>query len=375
MAAVHKPASAHPSNFRIGDVTLDKVSSYTYLGIELSSCGSSALASKTLANKAQKALFKLKKTLCSTNLLPNIQMKLFDQLIAPICLYGSEIWGLDSLKQKLTGGNEFRLEENYDKLAAEKLHLSFCRFTLGVHRKAQNTAVRGELGKYPLGIDVICRVFKYVTSLYAKPEDSIIGEAIKVREINPSDSDYLEQCRNICKILNIDFANQIKDNNTNILKYKNMLKDRYSEFWNGKVTKEPKMRTYIQFKNKFTPEDYLNIHNFQIRKSLTQLRISAHKLQIERGRYTRPPTPVEARICVFCKDKKVEDELHFLMNCNLYEKERTDFFKMMCIKVPNFNNLNVNEKFVYLLTSANDVALLTARFVNTCFLKRENHIN
>ena len=50
-----------------------------------------------------------------------------------------------------------------------------------------------------------------------------------------------------------------------------------------------------------------------------RLRISAHRLEIERGRYNQ--TPVELRHCPWCKlvlnSEVTEDETHFLQHCDL----------------------------------------------------------
>jgi hypothetical protein len=48
----------------------------------------------------------------------------------------------------------------------------------------------------------------------------------------------------------------------------------------------------------------------QQRKLLTKFRISAHNLNIEKGRYIG--TKVEDRICNLCKNN-IEDEVHFLI--------------------------------------------------------------
>jgi hypothetical protein len=45
---------------------------------------------------------------------------------------------------------------------------------------------------------------------------------------------------------------------------------------------------------------------------LTKLKLSAHSLAIETGRYCKPTIPANERFCKACKDK-VEDEHHFLI--------------------------------------------------------------
>jgi hypothetical protein len=59
--------------------------------------------------------------------------------------------------------------------------------------------------------------------------------------------------------------------------------------------------------------------------TLCKFRISAHALEIEKGRYYNIPR--ENRVCLSCKAGKVEDELHFFLDCPSYEHLRQDFFE------------------------------------------------
>ena len=61
-----------------------------------------------------------------------IFIRLFDSLISPILLYGSEIWGIYNYKE------------------VDRLHLKFCKHLLGVKPQTSSAAVLGELGRYPL---------------------------------------------------------------------------------------------------------------------------------------------------------------------------------------------------------------------------------
>ena len=47
-----------------------------------------------------------------------------------------------------------------------------------------------------------------------------------------------------------------------------------------------------------------------------KLQINAHDLLIEMGRYTKSKkTPIENRLCRFCKSNNIEDEPHFILHC------------------------------------------------------------
>ena len=76
------------------------------------------------------------------------------------------------------------------------------------------------------------------------------------------------------------------------------------------IVKQGKLRKYYTFKPFMKKEVYLQcIKNRDVRKCLTQFRISAHQLAIERGRYKN--IKVDERFCKYCTAKEVEDEIHF----------------------------------------------------------------
>ena len=73
-----------------------------------------------------------------------------------------------------------------------------------------------------------------------------------------------------------------------------------------------KLRFYKTLKGSFTQEPYVtNIKNKSQRAWLTRFRVSAvSNLRIESGRYTRPVTPITARICRYCDSDSIDDEKH-----------------------------------------------------------------
>ena len=73
-----------------------------------------------------------------------IWLNIFQSVIEPIALYGSEVWGPIS-------NNEFT---KWDKHPIEILHAEFCKTVLQVQRKTQNKASRAELGQYSLLIQI-----------------------------------------------------------------------------------------------------------------------------------------------------------------------------------------------------------------------------
>jgi hypothetical protein len=83
----------------------------------------------------------------------------------------------------------------------------------------------------------------------------------------------------------------------------------------------------ILFSNIFIPNFVpfyfeTNLLSKSIKSKITQLRISAHCLNIERGNYNKPKIPKE-RFFKFCTE--VETEEHFLISCHKYKDIRKTF--------------------------------------------------
>ena len=51
----------------------------------------------------------------------------------------------------------------------------------------------------------------------------------------------------------------------------------------------------------------------------SKFRVRNHNLKIETGRFTIPKTPEDLRICDHCSLNSVENEMHVLFHCDLYD--------------------------------------------------------
>ena len=75
-----------------------------------------------------------------------------------------------------------------------------------------------------------------------------------------------------------------------------------------------------------------------MRSLLTKLRLSAHSLAIETGRYCKPTM----RDSVKHVKKKVEDEHHFLIECPIYNSVRDKFFTLFNRKFNETTEVTIN---------------------------------
>ena len=70
--------------------------------------------------------------------------KLFDAMVQPSLLYASEVWGL-----------------LHDDSPIEKVHLHACKKILNIPVRTPSDMVYGELGRYPLLVNISVRTIKF----------------------------------------------------------------------------------------------------------------------------------------------------------------------------------------------------------------------
>ena len=95
--------------------------------------------------------------------------------------------------------------------------------------------------------------------------------------------------------------------------------------WRAGVKKNKKLDVYKKVKHRLECEPYLlDTRNRSGRIEMTKLRISAHQLRVETGRYVKDRIDDrKERICLFCADG-MEDEHHYLSKCARWKSERDE---------------------------------------------------
>ena len=126
------------------------------------------------------------------------------------------------------------------------------------------------------------------------------------------------------------------------------------------ISDSSKLRTYSLFKTSTGFEKYLNtIHNIDVRISFTKFRLSNHSLMIEKGRHQK--IDKNQRFCPFCPGL-VEDEIHFLLECNCFEEHRTRFLENINANIDYVLPREKKELFTTLM-SDEDTIKLTAQYI------------
>ena len=354
-------------SFQVDTTLIENVTRYKYLGLTLSASGSYTIAKQELKKVALKAFYSLRKNM-GTSFRRHIPLtlQLFNTLIKPILTYGSEIWGFNTTKY-----NELR-----DPI--EQVHMKFCKQILGVSKRAVNKACRGEIGSFPVIVEIKAKAISFWSRLLTLDNNRIAKQAYLDQLNYPNSRNWAMEIRKLlfyngfgyCWELQQVVNLQINDIRLFYKQFKQRLEDIEIQNWraslyddNNRTVGGNKLRTYREFKTEYKLENYLvEVQNTEHRRALTKLRISDHILQIERGRYNKDYIIPELRICPHCH--VMEDEEHFLTKCTIYTDLRNTLSQKINRNISNFNNL-IDPK-----TSKPEIA----KYVYDCFQVRQSFI-
>ena len=133
-----------------------------------------------------------------------------------------------------------------------------------------------------------------------------------------------------------------------------------------------KLRFYRTYKGSFTREPYLDlVRNRNQRSWLTRVRVSAHNLQIEMGRWKVPPVPPSQRFCKFCNNNSVDTESHFLHDCSTFSLKRNCFFSMLNTLIPGFIFMSrINKISTMLCPTSVKASKLVNKYIDILFKAR-----
>ena len=141
--------------------------------------------------------------------------------------------------------------------------------------------------------------------------------------------------------------------------------DRFISSWhNNLINSETYIRTYQTIKRSLRLEPYLYlVREAPFRNAIAQIRASSNTLAIERGRHTRPKTPIQERLCKSCG--VIEDEANFILSFQLNQSLMVNLMKNIETIYPEFNNMTENEQ-IYFIFNDVIVPLLCEAYAYQC---------
>ena len=334
--------------FHFGIRPLHIVDSYKYLGILLDEHLTYENCAKVLSDSAGRALGGI---INKFKTLRDVGFKTFDKMyhtgVISVNNYASEIWGF----------KDFQCCKNVQNRAM--------RYYFGVHKFAPISGMQGDLG----WLSARLRRFKTILSFWnklIKMDDTRLTKHVFNYDHNKCLRNWSSDIKYVCNLLNI---NDVYDRKLccDMSVVENGLHLVNSEQWMNDVNSKPKLRTYKRFKLDIGIEDYVKYNMSRKHRSLfSQFRFGILPLFVETGRFNN--TPLTERICEFCNRNSIEDEFHFLIECDNYNEFRSTLFREVSCIIDNFNNLNEADKFIQLCTRAHKYV---AKFIEGSFKKRK----
>ena len=135
-----------------------------------------------------------------------------------------------------------------------------------------------------------------------------------------------------------------------------------------------KLVFYGKLKEIYKKENYLNIKNVKLRKIISNIRMSTHKLEIETGRYKN--IDKDKRVCNACNLSKTESEEHFLLECPKYSHHRKYFSE----EIKSISKIDLEKNGIEAIKNIflqENLAVINkfGYFVKQCWITRSLHSN
>ena len=352
--------------FSMNNHVIEHTMSYNYLGLTITASGSFNMAVNALKEKARRALNAIRRKFYNLQIPIKIWLKIFDSVIQPIALYGSEVWG------PLSHHSYTR----WDKHPTESLHAEFCRYILHVHRKTPTNACRAELGRYPMIINIQKRALNFFNHLKSSPLDTFHSKALQTQELNPDKSPL---CQLVLRLTsptqthpNQSHTNTAFQTPIRVNQIITQCKETYLEHWEEETKSQSRLECYLALERDYKLAEYLStVRDRKQRQILTKYRLSDHQLAIETGRHKKSWQPKENRICGHCSTGEVETEMHFLLQCETFIDIRNSYCNKFNSVIADFKDLSDLSK-VKILLGEGDRAYLAAQYVSTCHNLRDS---
>ena len=300
--------------FMYGDCKLEVVDDYIYLGSKFNYNGKFNKAIAKQVMQAKRAMFDLLTKSRRLSLPIDIQLELFDRMVVPILLYGSEVWGFSNIEQ------------------IEVMYRKFLKYLLRLPKSTPNCMVYGETGRQPLSELVKHRMIsfwiKICNSKASKLSNIVCKLLLNLHTTNLYHSPWISFIKYILDKSGYSemWLNQEYYSNCTYVKMllKTRLRDMFLQNWKTQVSTNKACINYRLFKTDLKLESYLCHLRYSDRISLSKFRCASHKLPVFESRITQGIT---SNVCTLCDSAETGDEFHYILNCKTFISERKSLIK------------------------------------------------
>ena len=236
-----------------------------------------------------------------------------------------------------------------------------CRNILGVHRRATEILVKAELGRYPLLSNIVKNIHTYWQHVLNSSQPSLVNTIIKsaIEKDRNGEVNYYSRIKGLYLFLDSQNLIYHDSNKINVKRNANKIKSNVQDMYKNHffaTVKEKALRpesggrfeVYYCVKKQYKFEDYLLLYKNNLRRNITNIRISTHNLPVETLRKAKVKR--EERTCPLCLSKEICSEFHATMTCtnlNIKNLRQTLDNRINSIN-SQWEHLPVHQKFIYL---------------------------
>lgn len=283
-----------------------------------------------------------------------VRCSLFNSLVTPVLSYGCEVWGPPLLSKLCRAAGKWGGQG-----PVEQLHRSYLYRLFGVKPSAPVPAVMSAAGRVPIVHGWLARVLGFWNGIMQRPEGDVVrvaladgaGRAQRVGRAGPQVTWASGLCTALHALLP-EWAERFKGGRSlpraDVLRRVKCLW--HEAVWPGwppapapaDAAECPvrshtdstgfKFHTFNQwFHTEFAKGQVFayHLHRPQHISAVSRLFFGAHDLEIERQRWVGRRVPREQRVCRICH-AAVEDECHFLLECEAYKLLRNSNAAFEC---------------------------------------------
>jgi hypothetical protein len=326
------------TNVTYRGMLIQQEAQYKYLGIYFHSQIGALKGGSIMIALARKAVFAMQQQARAEEISsPALLCNMFDTLVAPILLYGCEIWG----------SNAALVEE------ANKLHTGFLKRVLKVPTSTDTWVILTELGRTPMAHRVLERQGAYWNRLAEMHGDRLLAHArmenfawmvaghrgdkkcwytatlhhMNTVGMHLDGRNVSIPCQSLRNRLAHVGASALQ---TSITRGMADNRDLYGSDMYARV-EGVRRRTYALWFWAPGQRPAHNRINHMHRRSLLLFRLGAHDLNVVTGARVRGISiPRLQRVCRCCRMDVVEDEAHLVFECPHYEVIRLGFSHIFC---------------------------------------------
>ena len=272
--------------------------------------------------------------------------------------YGAGLWGTAEYK------------------SANTIQHRACQFFLGVGSNTSNLATRGEMGWQKQCHKQYIEVARLYCRLSKLPNERLTHAVHQYSVHHGSRSTWEYKAKGLFNNIRFRIPEGEFSQAGVLNDLRTILENLDQEQWWFNVLDDRncpngnKLRTYRIHKSILQTEIYVKeIPRFN-RSTLAKLRCGSLPLNIETGRYKN--VPLELRTCILCNTHKIEDEVHFTIDCPFYEDLSYPLFNLFNLKCDSFNQLPSLAKYCTIMPDIS-CAKLVANIVDKMFKRRQTY--